>query len=55
MSTKWDGRMFPGRCTHLDDNGNQCDNQAASSFSYWDGGAPGVGTFRQKANCDEHR
>ena len=50
---KWDGRPFPGRCDHEAD-GVRCDNQARGSLSYWDGGAPGVGTFRQTGRCELH-
>lgn len=52
---KWDGRPFPGRCTHTEPDGTQCDNQATSSYTHWDGGAPGVGTLQQSGSCDLHR
>lgn len=45
----WDGRPFPGKC---DVEG--CPYQATWSFGYWDGGGPGLGTWRQKGRCDEH-
>jgi hypothetical protein len=50
---KWDGRPFPGRCTHTD-NSEQCDNQATSSHGWWDGGAPGAGTWQQTGHCPIH-
>ncbi|MCV7358499.1 hypothetical protein [Mycolicibacterium fluoranthenivorans] len=54
LPAKWDGRPFPGRCTHVDDQGAQCDNQAISSIGWWDGGGPGLGNWRQIAHCPIH-
>ncbi|MBU8834464.1 hypothetical protein [Mycolicibacterium goodii] len=46
---KWDGRPFPGKCD-VDD----CDNQATNTVGYWDGGAPGAGTWHQHGRCPNH-
>lgn len=46
---KWDGRPIPGRCTIAG-----CEYQATSMSGYWDGGAPGVGTWRQQGRCPQH-
>ena len=52
---KWDGRMFPGRCTWCDPvTGEQCGNQAVSSVGWWDGGGPGLGEWQQSGSCVEH-
>lgn len=54
-AAKWDGRPFPGRCTWTHPTtGQQCDNQAISSFGYWDGGAPGAGRWVQSGACLDH-
>lgn len=52
--TVWNGRAFPGRCDHQDDNGTQCDNQATSAAGWWDGGGPGLGTWHHQARCAQH-
>jgi hypothetical protein len=46
---RWDGRPFPGKCGYGD-----CPNQATTAYGYWDGGAPGAGTWRQRSRCNEH-
>lgn len=46
---KWDGRPFPGKCS-----AEHCDNQATTASGYWDGGAPGQGTWHQTGRCPIH-
>ena len=45
----WNGRPIPGKCTI-----DGCPNQATSMLGYWDGGAPGVGTWQQQGRCPQH-
>lgn len=46
---RWDGRPIPGKCTI-----DGCPYQATSMYGYWDGGAPGQGTWRQQGRCPQH-
>lgn len=45
----WNGRPIPGKCTI-----DGCPYQATSMSGYWDGGEPGVGTWRQQGRCPQH-
>lgn len=50
LPAKWDGRPTPGKCTI-----DGCPYQATSMYGYWDGGAPGKGTWRQHGRCPQHQ